>query len=357
MKNRVGFRSILSGKLWIVALICFLGLLLGPARAWAQAADPDLNNDGVVNILDISLVGSCFGQDPATFPQCQVADTDGDGDVDFDDLTFVLTRFGQSGFPVGGEEEDTVPPEVTLTSPANLSFFNDSPIVVTGEVSDDAEQVTVNGVPATLSGQVFTATAVPLEEGNNILTAVAEDAAGNLGTASIQVTLDTTPPRVVIDSPPDGFVTSDSSTTVTGMINDIVVGTVNGEQAQVTVNGIPAQVANRSFLAQGVPLLPGPNTITAVGTDKAGNSATTSITINFEDLVGQPQINLVSGNNQTGPIGSELPNPLIVALTDGAGNPVPGKTVIFKVMENNGTLSGSAVSKRWFDMACCRTAT
>ncbi len=78
-----------SGKsLWVVAVLGCLGLLLGLATAWAQAPDPDFNNDDVVNILDISLVGSCIGVDLSTNPQCQAADTDGDGDST--DLIFVL---------------------------------------------------------------------------------------------------------------------------------------------------------------------------------------------------------------------------------------------------------------------------
>ncbi len=86
-------------KLRVIAVLGCLGLLLGLATAGAQAPDPDLNNDGVVNILDISLVGSCFGVNLSTNPQCQAADTDGDGDVDMDDLNFVVGSFGQSGFP------------------------------------------------------------------------------------------------------------------------------------------------------------------------------------------------------------------------------------------------------------------
>ena len=128
--------------------------------------------------------------------------------------------------------------------------------------------VEVNGLAATVNGQTWSAVGVPLSEGNNTLTAVAEDAVGHIGTASIQVTLYTTAPQVTINSPGDGFVTNSASITVAGMINDIVVGTVNGDQAQVTVNGIPAQVANRSFLVAAVPLSPGPNPIVAVGTDR-----------------------------------------------------------------------------------------
>ena len=65
-----------------------LGLLVAAAPAVAQAPDPDLNDDGVVNILDVSLVSSCFGQTPVA--DCAVADTDGDGDVDMDDLNYVV---------------------------------------------------------------------------------------------------------------------------------------------------------------------------------------------------------------------------------------------------------------------------
>ncbi len=62
------------------------------------AADPDLNNDGVVNILDVSQVGSCFGQDPTAIAQCQVADTNCNGQVDMIDVNYVVGSFGQSGF-------------------------------------------------------------------------------------------------------------------------------------------------------------------------------------------------------------------------------------------------------------------
>lgn len=236
-------------------------------------------------------------------------------------------------------------PAVRITAPETLALFNSSPITVTGTVADSTASVVVNSVPASVSGGSFSAS-VPLQEGNNTLTAVATNTFGQVDTASIQVTLDTTPPRVTIDSPADGFVTTSPSITVTGMINDIVVGTVNGEQAQVTVNGIAAQVANRSFLVADVPLSPGPNTLTANGVDQAGNAASTSIIVTFQPVVATPQIQLISGNNQRAPIGSPLPEPLIVALTDATGNPVPGKTVIFKVVENNGTLTNGLNTAR-----------
>src|SRR5207244_9571740 len=61
--------------------------------------------------------------------------------------------------------------------------------------------------PTRRSSDLFSL-ALPLAEGPNIITATAT-AGGAVGTASIEVTLDTTPPHVTITSPPDGFVTTD----------------------------------------------------------------------------------------------------------------------------------------------------
>jgi len=52
----------------------------------------------------------------------------------------------------------------------------------------------------------------------------------------------------------------------------------------------------------------------------------------------------VSGNNQTGSVGQALPNPFVVKVTDGSGNPVAGVTVIFQVTAGGGTLSATSVS-------------
>ncbi len=76
------------------------------------------------------------------------------------------------------------------------------------------------------------------------------------------------------------------------------------------------------------------------GEDAAGNTASATIAVTFDAMAGEPQIRLVSGNNQVGAIATELPAPLVVALEDALGVPVAGATVIFKVIENNGSLSG-----------------
>lgn len=233
-------------------------------------------------------------------------------------------------------------PTITITSPANLSYLNISPTTVTGTVDDPTATVTVNSVQAAVVNGSFSV-ALPLAEGPNIVAASATSSTGTVGTASTAVTLDTTPPHVTITSPPDQFVTDDASISVAGNVNDIVVGTVNSEQAQVIVNGATAEVANRTFLAVNVLLAIGTNVIQAVGRDRVGNAATTQITVTRR-VSTQSQVRLVSGNNQTGIIGSNLPAPLVVAVTDSAGNPVPNKPVIFKVTQNNAMVSSGGAA-------------
>jgi uncharacterized protein (TIGR03437 family) len=48
---------------------------------------------------------------------------------------------------------------------------------------------------------------------------------------------------------------------------------------------------------------------------------------------------IVSGNNQTGPAGQALTAPLVAAVTDGCGNPVPGAQVSWAVTSGSATLS------------------
>jgi hypothetical protein len=229
---------------------------------------------------------------------------------------------------------------ISITTPANLDYRNVSPILVTGTVGDPGAQVQINGVAATVTTTSYTAQ-VPILEGTNTLTAVATNTNGTVTTASVQVTLDTTPPKLNINEPEAETSTSEASVSVSGLVNDLVVGTVNPLQATVTVNGTAAQVANRSFLVPAVPLALGPNTIQATATDRSGNSATASVIVTRVPANGS--VTIVSGNSQSGPAGSVLPAPLVVRLTNALGEPTGGVPVVFRVDENSGGLvSGTA---------------
>ena len=240
----------------------------------------------------------------------------------------------------------SVSPVVRITEPASFAFVNISPITVRGTVSDRSATVTVGGIATPLTNGSFSVQ-VPLVEGNNNITAVAEIASGEAGVGSVQVTLDTTPPHVTIYSPADGATTTDASITISGLVNDIVVGTVNDVQAQVTVNGVSASVANRSFIAANVPLSIGDNLIRATGRDRVGNAYTAQITVRRAPAAGA-RIMPVSGDAQTAAIGMLLPQPLTVRLVNAAGQPVANQSVVFRVVQSDGTLgdvSGSSAGR------------
>jgi hypothetical protein len=80
---------------------------------------------------------------------------------------------------------------------------------------------------------------------------------------------------IYISSPLDGEAVSKPGVTVKGAIIN-----TTGNETGVTVNGIPAAVYGNQFIASHVPLAEGSNTLTVTATDMAGNSATTSITVN-----------------------------------------------------------------------------
>jgi adhesin/invasin len=77
---------------------------------------------------------------------------------------------------------------------------------------------------------------------------------------------------------------------------------------------------------------PGPATVTATYT--GASAATFTETSNA-----LPTIAIVSGNNQAAMVSTALPQPLVVLVKDGAGNPLPNAPVTFAVTAGGGALS------------------
>ena len=237
-------------------------------------------------------------------------------------------------------------PKVTITSPTSLQLFSANPVTITGTIDDPQATVSANGIIGTVSGNSFTISGVTLHETKNLLTVTATNAAGGTGTAMVTVFLDTTPPQVHIDSPSDGAGVNTSQVTVMGNVNDLVSGTVNGNQVSVSVNGVNATVSNRSFAAQNILLVPGQNTITAIAKDKAGNTSQHQIQVTFRDATAAQHLVIISGNNQSGVINTVLAQPLVVQAVDGLGRPIVNRTLTFQVSRSDGTLTAGIQSGR-----------
>src|SRR5262249_18810506 len=170
----------------------------------------------------------------------------------------------------------TGPLVVAITAPANLSRVRTRWVTVMGTVDDATATVHVNGVLASVSAGTFTATGVPLHEGANTLTATATDPVGNVGTASVQVTLDTTSPVVAITAPANLSLATTPSVMVTGTVDDATATVrVNGVVASVTA-GSPAQ-----FMAT-VTLEGAPNPLPVPATGAVGNAGTASAQVTLD---------------------------------------------------------------------------
>jgi len=87
------------------------------------------------------------------------------------------------------------------------------------------------------------------------------------------IIVDTTAPVITITSPANGFVSTAQTITVSGTIDD--------NQATVTVNGSPATISNGAFSSE-LLLAEGLNTIIVSSTDSAGNRSSYSIAVTYQ---------------------------------------------------------------------------
>ena len=279
----------------------------------------------------LAIVLGPMGASPLHAQQCVFCgDANGDGQVDIVDALFIAQQTVglRSGLPCPGQGDVRENNAVDIVdalfiaqftvgsrpilcfridSPPEQSLFAASPIALSGTLTGQAT-VACNGIAATVGTATFGAS-VPLQEGNTTIACVAQDGAGHAATATESVTLDTTPPRVFVGAPTDDSTVSASPVVVTGMVNDIVVGTVNGSEATVTCNGVAAQISNRTFAAPGIVLAEGANSITCAAADRAGNLGSATIAVRLDTSV-RARVNQISGDLQSGPIGTDLPNPL-----------------------------------------------
>jgi hypothetical protein len=234
--------------------------------------------------------------------------------------------------------------QVKITSPLSLVTLGHSPVLVKGTINKADAMLVVNGNQvAHQSGQF--STEVTVTEGYNTIIASA-----SLGTAqvtdTVSVSLDLTPPYVTLESHTEGQVVYQPEVTITGLVNDIVRGTIEASQAQVRVNGVEAEVKNRSYAARNVPLVAGSNLIRIVASDQVGNTERKEFSLVYKQAVGK-RLSLVSGQDQSAAINTVLPQPLVVKVVDSQGAALAGEAVVFRVLQDSGVVAaGSAAEGR-----------
>lgn len=231
----------------------------------------------------------------------------------------------------------SMPLSVSVDTPVNALLTNGTSVLVSGSVGPAVDGVTVGRTNVSLTGGHFSSL-VTLEEGRNIITVVATNAFGGSGAANVTVNRDTTAPYLSIETPTNGTVAGTRQITVTGQINDAVPGTVNPEQATVTVNGETAALLNRSYAASDVLLAPGTNRIMVVGRDRAGNETPKEIEVIFREPAGQKRLVALAGDGQVSVVSTSLPEPLLVELVDQNGVAQTNQPITFSVARGDGVV-------------------
>ena len=124
----------------------------------------------------------------------------------------------------------------------------------------------------------FTVENIPVNEGNNLVSAKLSDGKGNLSDLSnvISVNIELTAPSLTVSAPADG-------TTVNGDQNQVkVTGLVKDDSVSVTINGRLAVVSSDGSFSYDLLLNKGNNVVEVKATDAAGNVTTVTRHVSYQ---------------------------------------------------------------------------
>ncbi|HVS32819.1 MAG TPA: Ig-like domain-containing protein [Thermoanaerobaculia bacterium] len=171
---------------------------------------------------------------------------------------------------------DKTAPVITFTSHANDQLLSIARATLTGG-SDDAVTMTVGGAAAVVAANGFTSAELALLEGENTIAATAVDRAGNIGTATLRLIVDTRGPAVAFTSPNAAACLDTSTLQVTGTAADARLDSV---KVTIGTTAVDATFDATGNWTASIPVPEeGKKLITVEATDKAGHSISASRTV------------------------------------------------------------------------------
>jgi hypothetical protein len=207
-------------------------------------------------------------------------------------------------------------------------------------------------IPSAAISWSTTAPAVAAVSSAGLVTAVAKGTATITATAgsvsaSVSITVNQTPAAIatVSGDAQTGTVATALASPLIVQVNDLRGNGVPGIQVSFAVtqgqgslgsSSVATDAAGRASTTWSLGPVTGAQSVTAT-------VGTRSVNISAVAIAGPPaQITAISGNNQSGTVGTKLATPVVVKVTDSRGNPVPNATVMFSVAAGMGTAAPSS---------------
>ncbi|NOQ53790.1 MAG: hypothetical protein GQ558_04195, partial [Thermoplasmata archaeon] len=189
---------------------------------------------------------------------------------------------------------DTEPPRLVVVRPEEGLLTNANPIIVEGKALEPDLEIWVNGDPVSIGTDLSFGTTVSVPEGPNVIKVEARDLAGNARLILRNVTLDTTPPILYIDSPPDHYLTNDPMLTILGR---------SEPGATVSVGPHNTTVGSDGGFSLEVELDEGTNLLEVTARDPAGNPSIVFRTVRLDTTppfvtIDEPEEGLLTKDDQ-----------------------------------------------------------
>ena len=180
---------------------------------------------------------------------------------------------------------DSTSPVITIDIPVEGHTYSTSTVAlnVTADESIVAWQYSINGVANVTFTPNETLSSIP--DGNHNVTVYANDSAGNIGSAMVNFTVDTTAPVITIDNPVEGHTYSTSTVALNVTADESIIAW------QYSING----VANVTFTQNGTlsGILDGNHNVTVYASDSAGNIGSAIVNFTVDTIAPNAPTNLI----------------------------------------------------------------
>ncbi|MDO8446731.1 MAG: Ig-like domain-containing protein, partial [Deltaproteobacteria bacterium] len=216
---------------------------------------------------------------------------------------------------------DSIPPTVTISSPAT-GITNNSTPTLTYTVSDGTVVVKVDGV---IVSKVSGNNLDTLSDGSHTVRVEATDLAGNTGFAEVTFTVDTLVTAIIID--PVSTPTKINSQTITGTVE---AGSTVSVATDTNASDGAAAVTGTTWSYTITGLMEGVNNVTVTATDTVGNIATSTSSITLDTI--PPTVTISSP--ATGITNNKTPT-LTFSVSDGTTVVKVDGIIVNKVSGNN----------------------